>query len=93
MESDDLLAGNVQRLQFLRKKTGIDLEVRVVLRWRSQRRGSTSFYFKNLYVGCVVVASLPNTERKHRTRTCLWIELRLADTLLHPHTPNIIRST
>lgn len=27
MESDGLLAGNVQRLQFLRKKTGMDLGV------------------------------------------------------------------
>lgn len=29
MESEALLAGNVQRLQFLRKKTGIDLGVSV----------------------------------------------------------------
>lgn len=28
MESESLLAGNVQRLHFLRKKTGIDLGVR-----------------------------------------------------------------
>lgn len=43
VESDDLLAGNVQRLQFLREKTGIDLGVSVAV----ALSGADLFFFSS----------------------------------------------
>lgn len=50
MESDDLLAGNVQRLQFLRKKTGIDLGVSGAVALADRGSVRCLIFLKTLYV-------------------------------------------
>lgn len=66
-ESDALLAGNVQRLQFLRKKTGIDLGVSIALVPSAQRIRFFPFSIVQPRAGRAVGFACPGVARLERS--------------------------